>query len=641
MKKVAIVTDGWVGEVTYAWFRGIRQYLDACGLDADLYFFHSFGNFSKDEKYNAGEYNIIKLPDFSSFDGIIIDTASIAYPSVTEDLARRIRSCGVPAVSLQLPVPGLLFSGIDNYGAMERIVEHLITVHGCRTINYCGGPVTNGENVLRLKAYRDCLLRHGIPYEEKRVYHYNYEMESGIRIFDHFRESDLIPDAFVCANDNIAVGLSTRARETGFRIPDDFLVTGFDNHDKASYFDPRITTVGFKKEELIVNAMQLLHESWTGTLTDKAKYAQMQWVFQDSCRCQSQNPPDRGQYINDQIVSEVHTLRMRNWMAQLKRWLLNCDSYSEMASCLLQCIRQNGCDDVLLFLNPDFYATETIFYATETTEYSPELPEDEFLTDGYPAEMALVPPRNGCSSIFPGKGELLPPFASSESGNLYLFCPLHFREREIGYLAFKNCDYILKNQFLFDMLTAFQIALETLYGKLTLHKMNAALSQLYIRDSLTGLYNRMAYDKLAIPLFASSISSGNSCGVLFADVDRLKYINDTFGHDMGNLAISTVASALKQCCPSTSVTMRYGGDEFVCLIPNCNEEQLSQITQNILTLLRQLSNLSTQLFSIEASIGYVVTDDPTSSLNDYINRADEEMYLIKKARKAERTQHTD
>ena len=49
MKKVAIVTDGWVGEVTYAWFKGSRQYLDSCDLDADLYFFHSFGNFSKDE----------------------------------------------------------------------------------------------------------------------------------------------------------------------------------------------------------------------------------------------------------------------------------------------------------------------------------------------------------------------------------------------------------------------------------------------------------------------------------------------------------------------------------------------------------------------------------------------------------------
>lgn len=97
MKKVAIVTDGWVGEVTYAWFKGSRQYLDSCDLDADLYFFHSFGNFSKDEKYNAGEYNIIKLPDFSSFDGVIIDTSSIAYSSVTEDLARRVRSCGVPA----------------------------------------------------------------------------------------------------------------------------------------------------------------------------------------------------------------------------------------------------------------------------------------------------------------------------------------------------------------------------------------------------------------------------------------------------------------------------------------------------------------------------------------------------------------
>ena len=62
MKKVAIVTDGWVGEVTYAWFKGSRQYLDSCDLDADLYFFHSFGNFSKDEEYNAGEYIYRKAP---------------------------------------------------------------------------------------------------------------------------------------------------------------------------------------------------------------------------------------------------------------------------------------------------------------------------------------------------------------------------------------------------------------------------------------------------------------------------------------------------------------------------------------------------------------------------------------------------
>lgn len=629
MKKVAVVTDGWASKVTYAWIRGARQYLHSHHLNADLYLFHSFGNFNKDEKYNTGEYNITKLPDFSAYDGVIIDVASVPRPSVAQDLVRRVREGGIPAVSLQIPLPGLAFSGIDNYGAMERIVEHLITVHGCRTINYCGGPAENGENLLRLQAYRDCLTRHGIPFEEKRVRHFNYEMESGILAFDYFRIGGLIPDAFVCANDNIAVGLSIRAKETGFQIPDDFLVTGFDNLDKASYYDPRITTVGFAKEDVMYNAMELLHKAWMGNSDTPIRYAQMLWVFQDSCRCKSECPPDRGQYINGHIAGEVHKIRMRNWMAQLERSLFDCDSYTEMAAVLRGCICAHGCEDVILFLNPDLCRSET-------AERTADLPEDECLTDGYPDEMAVVPPKNGCSQISVKKGQVLPPSEHSGENSLYFFSPLHFRDREIGYLAFKNCDYLLENQFLFETLSTFQNALESLYSRLTLRKMNTALSQLYIRDSLTGLYNRMAYDKLAIPLFTDSIRTGRLCGVLFADVDHLKYINDTFGHDMGNLAISTVASALKQCCPTGTVTMRYGGDEFVCLIPDCSEAQMVQLKSNIIGLLEQLSSLSTQSFIIEASIGYVMTDDPSLTLNDYINRADEEMYLVKKARKAER-----
>ena len=51
------------------------------------------------------------------------------------------------------------------------------------------------------------------------------------------------------------------------------------------------------------------------------------------------------------------------------------------------------------------------------------------------------------------------------------------------------------------------------------------------------------------------------------DADHPKYINDTFGHDMGNLVISSIASVLRQHCPAESVSIRYGGDEFVCVIP--------------------------------------------------------------------------
>ncbi len=62
--------------------------------------------------------------------------------------------------------------------------------------------------------------------------------------FEHFNNNDLLPEAFICANDNIAVGIMHQAAANGYNVPQDFLVTGFDNFDKASYYSPRITTIG-------------------------------------------------------------------------------------------------------------------------------------------------------------------------------------------------------------------------------------------------------------------------------------------------------------------------------------------------------------------------------------------------------------
>ena len=77
MKKIALITDGWGRYVTYTWIQGYRNYMAAHQSDMDLYIFQSFGNFSMDEKHNAGEYNIARLPDFSEFDGILLDLAHV------------------------------------------------------------------------------------------------------------------------------------------------------------------------------------------------------------------------------------------------------------------------------------------------------------------------------------------------------------------------------------------------------------------------------------------------------------------------------------------------------------------------------------------------------------------------------------
>lgn len=636
MKKIAIVADGWRRYINYAWIEGCRSYIAEHNLDVDLYVFNSFGNFNRDKKYNIGEYNITNLPDFSQFDGIILELTNIFNSKVKERIIQRVRESGVPAVSLIEELPDMYYTGIDNYAAMEMIVEHLVTVHGCRVLNFVGGPVDNAENQHRKQAYCDVLRCHGIPVEEKRIYCNDYEIETGENAFDYFKEKELIPDAFVCANDNIAVGICHRAKEEGYEVPRDFLLSGFDNFDKAAYYSPRITTVGFTKNIIAYKAIELLNQIWNGMLKDKTLYASAECVFQESCGCEAKNPPSRGQYVIDRIFEEARDEKVTNNLLEFKRHLIECESYEEIAECYAQYMSIMDCEGMCIVMNHDILQAEE-FTTTDTNT------KEEHLIIGYPERMdAVVAVCNGCvqKNIELKPGELLPQKEESGGGNLYLFSPLHFRDREIGYSVFYNCDYVVNNQFLFEILSTFQESLENLYNRVVLRRMNKELSMLYIRDSLTGLYNRMAYNRLAMPMFERCMQNHKPVMIMFVDVDRLKYINDSFGHDMGNLAIKTLATAIRQCCPSEAICMRYGGDEFVILADGYNADSANELVENITERIGRTSEALDTGFNISASIGYVIAEDEEQTLNDYINMADEQMYTIKKRKQMQRSDET-
>lgn len=632
MKKIALITDGWKRYVTYAWVQGYRRYASQYHLDTDLYVFQSFGNFNTDEGYNSGEYNITRLPDLRTFDGIILDLSNVSDASLKESFLARVRESGVPAISLLEDLPGLYYSGLDNLTDFSILVEHLITEHGCRKLNYVGVSPRNQENQKRLLAYRKTLEKHGILFEPERVIERSFEIKTGIRAFTEFQQKDLLPEAFVCANDNIAVGVCLAAREAGFSIPEDFLVTGFDNEDKASYCNPRITTADFSKTEIMYHAMELLVDIWNGQTDRRCTYTQAVHIFQESCRCMSECPPDRGQYIIKRILSETRQSDMQNWMIDLNRFLLDCTSYTNLTSHMQMWLHEHQFGNLYLLMNPDIFHLEKV-------DILPEIPDDIYRCVGYPDKMTVVHPVSDTEAVMQlsiTDGHLLPDITRTGDQNIFVFAPLHFREREVGYVVLQNCDYLLDHQFLFKMLNSFRTALESLYNKLVLCKKNKQLSQLYIHDSLTGLYNRMAYEKLALPLFQKYMQKKKHLGILFVDADHLKYINDNFGHDMGNLAIRSIASAIHKSCPVGSVCMRYGGDEFVCVIPDFDLPRMHRLEKTILHALEEISDVSRFPFPLEASIGSVIADDAVFSLNDYINLADQKMYASKKARKAAR-----
>ena len=631
MKKLAIIADAWKRYVNYAWVYGCEKYIVEHNLDVEVDVFHCFGNMSKDESNNIGEYNIINLPDLTEYDGIVVEIANIEMEDQYNKIVQKILDSGVPAVSLLIKIPGMYRAGIDNYKSMSQIVEHLISEHGCKTLNYVGGPVDNSENNSRQRAYEDVLRKHGIKVEPERIYQVNYEVETGMKAFDYYYENNLIPDAFVCANENIAVGLCQKAIDKGYKIPEDFKITGFDDFDKASYFEPRITTVGYSKENIAYEAMKLLHRIWQGQEVPEIVYSKANLVFQDSCGCVNCNHKKRSDLIKSRIFYEVRQIDLYNETTDMNRSLINCDTYEQMAEYLLKCVVGLRCQEMYLVMNHDIIMSQ----GKDVTE---EIHEEN-IVDGYAERMdVVIAYKKGEKQYNVSKkaNELLPKIWKRQKGDTRVFVPLHMRDREVGYFVLVNCDYMMENQFIYETLTSFSKAFEYLYSRTILQRVNDKLSILYLLDSLTGLYNRTAYNQLIIPMYEKCMAEKEPLAVVFFDADHLKTVNDKYGHDMGNEIILGVADAIKKCFPFDSVAMRYGGDEFVVLVPSCVEADVEEMIDRFNQQIKDISAEKNLPFAIEASAGYVIARDRSKGIDEYINDADDMMYQEKKKRKAER-----
>ena len=163
------------------------------------------------------------------------------------------------------------------------------------------------------------------------------------------------------------------------------------------------------------------------------------------------------------------------------------------------------------------------------------------------------------------------------------------------------------------------------------------IERLAFYDPLTGLPNRrLLRDRLKSAL-ASSHRSGRQGALLFIDLDNFKTLNDTLGHDMGDLLLQQVARRLESCVREGDTVARLGGDEFVVMLEDLSEQALDAAAQTefigdkILVALNQSYRLATHDFHSTASIGATLFNGHEQSIEELLKQADIAMYQAKTA----------
>jgi len=151
-------------------------------------------------------------------------------------------------------------------------------------------------------------------------------------------------------------------------------------------------------------------------------------------------------------------------------------------------------------------------------------------------------------------------------------------------------------------------------------------------DPLTGLYNRKYLERFIENVLYKGKQKNKPCGILMVDIDYFKLINDNYGHDIGDIAIKTISNTLIDVVSEDDVIIRFGGEEFIVILNDCNEEKLQNTAEEIrIAFSQQKIQAGTETFSKTCSIGTSLFPNDKENFWKYLKQSDVALYEAKES----------
>ena len=601
--------------------------------ECNLFLFSCEGwRFDRFKKYQIGEYTIFQLPDYKKFDGVIVDFNSIKDLSTQKYIRKQLIKADVPYASFFSDGNANVSVITENYNGIHQIIEHLVSVHHVKEIHYISGTKHNIDATEREYAYISALKEFNLPFEENYISNGSFEYYGGKNVIDTYMATGRkLPDAFIAANDTMAIGVIKSLQSYGYRVPEDIIVTGYDFHDYSQLITPRLTTVNKKDEQVGKQIYYRLKQAIADKSLKIRDIVKGEMVLGHSCGCQSEAIQQDEVIIDRILENQIYIDNNMDYLKSIAIEFSNIDKFDYFQKELKAYINLMKWDYCYLCM----CCSETQYHQEiEATASGKQIERDlTRYTETVNVPLAFENGEWTSYANFPRTMLLPPDCKKPEHGIYYIIMPIHYDDICIGYCVVGNKKDTPADRFIQHMVINVNNALGNIYQKELMQHMFQRLNRKSILDELTGLYNRFGLWE-NMEHFLSIATDSKSCvAILFFDLDCLKYVNDMYGHEEGDQYIKSMAYIMTKCFGSDDILVRYGGDEFIaCTLLQSKdeiEEKITHIQQeiaayNTLGLTQQLST----------SIGYSFCDDIASiEVNKMSEQADEAMYRNKRTKK--------
>lgn len=620
--NIAVFVAGLDEEYQNNIITGINEFSRRNNINVS--YFAAFGGMIDSRLYDIGEYSIYDLANLEKFDAAILMTNTINDTSARSRIIEKIKKSRIPAVVFDCDDFSEFYNiSINNTIAMREMVRHVIQVHGAKTINYISGPMYNPEAVERLQAFRDVMTENNLTVDENRIYYGEFRTFDGHDAIEEYMKSGLpLPDAFICANDAMALTAVSTLEKYGFCIPLDVIVTGFDYTYSAQNFCPALTTVKRPLAQMGSYACSVILDLLDGKKPNH-KELEASCVFTESCGCKIQIPDNFSEYRKvtynkiEKSNSNVHKLNI------LAARLAETETADEHFEVIKNFVSELECERFSLCLISNW----------QETYNNPELSCCIFESMTAP----FVWTKEKTESIEFFRGSDIAPVPLKTGGNISYYLPLHFRNKVLGYYIITNGDFPINSLLCHTFSMNVSHSIENLRKLSHINKAMDELNKIYVIDPLCDIYNRNGFIKFTDEIFKDCVKKNKKIMITFIDMDGLKFINDNYGHDEGDFAIQRLAGVIKECCHPDNICARFGGDEFVLFDSDASNSSAESLERRFNAKLERINQIINKPYIISASLGSnITTVGEEDTLYKIIKQADELMYKVKKKKRNSR-----
>lgn len=589
-------------------------------LNYDVLVFATFVKLCFHENYEYGEKNIFNLINFHQLDGVIVAGDTLQVRNLKETLFPRLqKECKCPVVFIDYDNT-MHYDNITTNDtiAFEEIVDHLIDVHHCKNILFYSGSYDVSSTQTRYQGYKNSLKKHNLPLDPAYIsFEGNFWVESGEAVAKDIIEGRRRkPDAIAFCGDYMAIAAQKTFQEAGWNVPEDIIITGFDAEDECLRCLPPITSYTPAISTAGENAVLALDAKINKTAPAEPLPSRGQLEIGGSCGCKEDlNYTRRIYYQNETSLNYEQFLSssMMEDMAEAESFLS-----------LLYKI------DFFLYLIPGWKEFH-LCLCDKWLNYALSSGEKPQLTDGYTDQMIhYIKSYAGNSRIIQEAFDtslMLPDlYIEKPEPVTYYFIPLHMNKKCFGYsvLSYGN------NNKVFDI--NYMNWTKHICNALEYLRIRSQISSIADYDVLTGAYTRAGLQKNIDMLLNRIHDDGHRFMVMSADLNGLKYINDTYGHSAGDRAISEFSKVLLSLTGSSEICARIGGDEFIILgCDKYSDSKISELSAQINERIDAINQTGRLSFRLSSSLGGVLdVISKATDIDALYQEADVQMYRMKK-----------